>query len=67
MEDYRKVYIETHIDQLIFAKMRMVRYGHKLFWSFELADHSTKTLTHEEFQYFLEFQIKRTRADYKKR
>ncbi len=43
MEDYRKVYIETHIDQIIFARMRMVRYGHKLFWSFERADNSTKT------------------------
>lgn len=46
---------------MAFAKMRMVRYGTKLFWIFELDNKSTQTLTHEEFRYFLEIQQERTR------
>ena len=57
----RKDFINHNMDALVFAKMKMVRYGSKLFWSFELQDKSTQTLTHEEFQYFLDLQIQRQR------
>jgi|GEM_PF-3561420 len=63
----RKDFINHNMDALVFAKMKMVRYGSKLFWSFELQDKSTQTLTHEEFQYFLDLQIKRHRNSHYKR
>lgn len=61
MDASRKNFILKNIDDLVYAKMKMVRYGAKLFWSFELDDNSTYTLTHEEFQYFLDLQIQRQR------
>jgi hypothetical protein len=59
-------FIENNLELLSKCKMRMVRYHDTLLWSFELPDKSTRTLSHQQFAYYIKLRIQYTNTSIRK-